>query len=437
LHKDIHVKVAAAQIDITPDMQRRVELSGFVAREQPATGVHDPLFARALYVEADARLLWVNVDVIAFETDHAERLKARIGARFGLEAHEVLLSATHTHSAPATVRLLNCGEMDPEYLAFLDQRILDAAAEALASTEDAELFVGEGHCELAIDRRGKPTKHTDPRLAVLGWRRPDGSFVAVLANYAMHNVALGHENRLISGDMAGRAARRISAVLASGAPARERAAPVVLFTNGGAGNLNPPAVTNDVDQMERWGDELAQTALGALAAARPCPDARVRSALTTLTANYRAVTANEVADVANRHLGYVHGKPDPTSERLRAAIATWQAHMRARLSDSHAPAGEALPIQVVRIGPVVFVALAAEPFSLVADELRRACPGPPIYVVGYANGSTGYLAPRSAYQEGGYETTGAFIFYDRPPGLPDTFDAAIHAARNTLRAILD
>jgi len=98
------VNVGAAEIDITPDFP--VELSGFALRPQPSDGVEDPIFARALYLEhAGERLLWITCDLIAFEHDLVERFREWASAALGLDRRQVLLSATHTHTAPATIHL--------------------------------------------------------------------------------------------------------------------------------------------------------------------------------------------------------------------------------------------------------------------------------------------------------------------------------------------
>src|ERR1051326_8682691 len=91
------------------------------------------------------------------------------------------------------------------------------------------------------DRRGKASAHTDPIVSALGWRRGDGSFIAAVLNYAMHPVALGHLNRLVSADWCGYAAEKLSREL----PGR----PVVLVSNGAAGNLNPPGVSVAAEQV--------------------------------------------------------------------------------------------------------------------------------------------------------------------------------------------
>ncbi len=449
------MKVGAAQIDITPPARRTTELSGFVARVQPATGIHDPLTARALYLKrGKQQLLWLHADLIGFEADDVAVLQRTLKVRFGLAAHETCVSATHTHSGPPTIRLLNCGTYDAEYVSWLMQRLVAVAADALGAPRAAESVIGESLCDLAVDRRGKPTKHTDPRMGVIAWRAAQhspasspGSYLAVLAKYAMHNVALGPENRLVSADMAGRAA----AVIRASLPGQ----PVVLFTNGGAGNLNPPEVTSDFARMEQWGDQLATSVLAALdpggpatrTAAGAAPS--LRTASTTVALPDVPMTPAGIEETAGRHIGYIEAQTDYVATRIHDAVQQWRTCMLAEVPRQAANPTTPLPIQAIAIGPVVFVAFGAEVFSVAADELRNklgltgdapagqlqgACR---LYVVGYANGDTGYLAPRSAYAEGGYETEGAFLFYGRRPAAPGGFELALEQASRLIHNMVD
>jgi len=383
------------------------ELSGFVARVQPSAGIHDRLLARALLVDdGTERLLWLHADLIGFERSFVDDLKAELRRRHGLQPRQVIVSATHTHSGPPTVPLVNCGQYDAAYVRRLKTDLLSAAAGALGSAGPAELVWAEGRCELAVDRRGKASVHADPRVGVLGWRRPDGSFVAVLANYAMHNVALGPENRLISADVAGQAARHVEEHLAGG--------PTVLLTNGACGNLNPPSVGNDFAQMQAWGDQLGGAVVAALGQAASAVDATVRAELCTLGLPIVRLDESSVRALAARQRERLIGHGDYVSARCRAAIDEWERHMERRIRGGPIAAGEPMDLQALRIGPAVLVAVGAEPFSRLTDELR-ALSGRTVYVVGYANGLVGYLAPVQTYDEGGYEVDGAFVFYGGPP----------------------
>ena len=60
------------------------------------------------------------------------------------------------------------------------------------------------------------------------------------------------------------------------------------------------------------------------------------------------------------------------------------------------------------------IVVSAEPFSVLADEVREKTDRS-VYIVGYANGALGYLAPKAAYGEGGHEIESAFVYYN---GLP-------------------
>ena len=394
------MRLGAAEIDITPEPG--CELAGYAARVQPSTGVNDPLTASALYLDnGKERLLWINADLIAFERDFALALKARLRERLGLEAGQIVLSATHTHAAPTTMRLNQCGEYEAEYTEALADRLFALAIEASGKTEAVSPFFAEGHCDLARDRRGHASAHTDPRVGTLAWKREDGSLAAVLTNYAMHQVALGSDNRLISGDIAGRA----SAMLRESLPG----APAVLFTNGASGNINPPGHVENFDQLDAWAVEMADSVRAALAQLKP-----IGSDL-AFTIETVPVPLDDGGPGGIEHwaeeLRKVAGDGDHLHQvRLRTAADIWEQKMIEARAKGTLPESLDTEVQVVRIGGISFVALGAEVFSTMGDDLRQAT-GETLYIVGYANGDMGYLPTPEAYDEGGYEVNIAFIFY--------------------------
>ncbi len=416
------MKLGTAVIDITP--AAGVELSGYVARRQPSTGVHDPLYTRALWLRAGTgRLLWLHADVIGFEHDFVVTLRQHLAPLLGLAPHEVVVSATHTHSGPATIHLTNCGTYEAEYVARLRENLLTLAVAAARDEQDVTLHRAEGRCTLGIERRGRSSRHTDPRLAVLGWRRADGTYAAALTIYGMHNVAMSAANRLISGDIAGRAAR----TLTDGLPGR----PTVLVVNGAAGNINPPAVRNDFAHVAEWGDELARCAAAALAGAAaepPQPDV-VGSAAETVAVPVVPLSAADAATLAQRFRQGLAGEAGYVPDRIRDALDRWAA---ARRDDE--PAALPMILQALRIGDTAIVAVAAEPFSVLGDELSAAA-GRPVYVAGYANGGIGYLAPESAYDEGSYEVNQAFVWYGTRPIARGAFEQVRTRAAELVRRL--
>ena len=80
------------------------ELSGFVARKEKCRGVHDPLYARALVLtDGKKKIALVAADLIGVDAGLLAKVRAKVCLLTDLEPSAVLVSATHTHSGPATL----------------------------------------------------------------------------------------------------------------------------------------------------------------------------------------------------------------------------------------------------------------------------------------------------------------------------------------------
>ena len=392
-------------MEITPKVGG--ELSGFAARMQPSVGVLDPLYARALYVEAgNERVLWLHLDLIGLGRATVEELRRCVHARFGRAEDRlmdrVMISTTHTHAGPPTVVLHEAGTYDPAYVHALAGQLQDAAAGAVECAAEIALACVEGRCDLAVDRRRRPSAHTDPRVAAVGFRRPDGSFAAVLVNYAMHAVALGPTNRCISADWPGRTA----ATLAHELPGD----PVVLVTNGACGNLNPPFENVSVEQLDAWGTQVASAVSSELRAAPPIasPLLRVDSRLVELPLDVLSV--EQIEACAERSLENLAGVSE-WGDKFRRAIGAWRRNMVESVQSGVGDSTE-MELFAVRLADRVFTGVNAEVFSTFTGMLRNRT-GANVYTVGYANGLIGYLPTEAAYDEGGYEVEMAHLFYNR------------------------
>jgi hypothetical protein len=118
------MKAGAAKVDITP--KAGVWMDGMI-RSHPSVGVHDPLFARALYLSPDDdpsnAFVVVSADVCGLRAEDAG--KARVLARpLGLTDRHIIVAATHTHSGPATVGHFNPPE--EAYIAEMVERMVAA-----------------------------------------------------------------------------------------------------------------------------------------------------------------------------------------------------------------------------------------------------------------------------------------------------------------------
>lgn len=200
---------------------------------RPSRGVHDPIKARALVLEAaGGRVLWITVDLIGMDASLVSDLRARLD-QLGLRYSAVVAAASHTHSGPgafARSDLFGFIAVDRES-PRVRGRLFSAMEEAARQAERRKrpATVGTGRSEIAGLTDSRVHEPLDPELGVLKVMGTDARPIAVVWNYAIHGTALGRENFKLSGDVMGDAAARIEEQL--GAPA--------LFVNGAEGDVSP------------------------------------------------------------------------------------------------------------------------------------------------------------------------------------------------------
>jgi len=398
------MKVGTAQLDITPSPG--LDLAGFAKRVQPSTSVLDPLFVRALYLEdGPERLLWVHADLLAIGTQLAARLRRDISSDLALPAFRILVTATHTHSAPAVIALTGCGRVAPAYVREFEARCRRAASLAVKDCEPCRLVAAQSQCRLGVDRRRFASAHTEPRVGALGWRRQDGSFKAAFVNYAMHPVCL--RDTLISADWPGAAAQTLAEAL----PGR----PVVLVTPGACGSINPPSVGVTPRQMTDWGRQVAEGAAGGLLAAgvgaSPTNGASLQVVSTPVSVPVESWDAGQVEEYAAACLADPAGCRE-FGDTFRLAVETWRAGMFDRLRRREPPLAEA-ELGLITLCQTSLLTINGEMFSRFTALASVAVSGP-VYTVGYANGMLGYIPSAEAYDEGAYEVTWSMLFYNLP-----------------------
>lgn len=380
-----------------------MELSGFLAREQPSIGVHDSIFARAVCLEQDGtRLLWIHADLLGFPREFVKDFRAWSEKELGLKAGEVLLTATHTHGAPAVVELLGCGKCDDAYLASLRSYLEDLALEAKSSLRHCRTVVASGSLALAVDRRRQPSALTDPELASVGWRAPDGPFLAAATVYSMHPVAMG-SGRLITADWPGRAAATLQKLLPG--------EPVALVSSGACGNLNTPQVgASEVDAYV-WADQVAEMAARMLDDAEPSLEPpEFRTATVTVDLPLDAWDESEIQRWTAEKLQPLD-QSRLQDQRYRKILETWRTNRLQELGSVKRESVEA-ELFAVRFGTLVLLGVNAEVFCQFTHRLREQTRRD-VAVLGCANGLFGYLPHEAAYDEGGYEPNSSFLFYNR------------------------
>src|SRR5438128_4936400 len=145
-------KAGLASVKITPE--KPVPMAGYAARTKPFDNVAQDIYAKALALEDQQghRAVLVTTDLIGISREVAEPVCERIQEKTKLPRSQILLSSSHTHSAP-TLRLEERADpgMSPEdarsivaYTRSLQNKLVEVVRQALSQLERARLSWGSG-----------------------------------------------------------------------------------------------------------------------------------------------------------------------------------------------------------------------------------------------------------------------------------------------------
>ena len=260
------LEIGAAAIDVTP--RRPLFLYGYPHAPRISTGVYDPLFSSAMYFAAgNTAVLFIANDVVLIPREMVRRVRERLSAVTMIPPCQILISATHTHSGPATCLYLAdevdtaIPPLDAEYLQELEAGMIAAGLAAYAARESAEVGVSVVSVEGLGTHRHDSAGPCESRVPVLVARsvklkRPIG----IMLVCAMHPTVLHEDSTLVSGDFPGLARRYLQQKVV------DKSCPVLHHT-GPCGNLSPRHVLNGntFGEAERLGCLLAGAVAGAIA----------------------------------------------------------------------------------------------------------------------------------------------------------------------------
>ena len=196
--------------NVTPDPL--LPVSGGVGPGHPTTRKEGELTVRALVFEQDGtRVAIVSADFLGFPSTLGNRVRAAVK---GIAPGNILIGATHTHSAPDCYGFPDGKggtSSDPKYLEIVCTRMAEAINEAMEKLQPARLKVATGEAKGTIAYNYYAPQLYDPRCHVIQALDASGKPIATLVNYAIHPEVLGNDIGICSPDLIGPLYDRISA----------------------------------------------------------------------------------------------------------------------------------------------------------------------------------------------------------------------------------
>jgi len=395
------LRAGAARIDITPDENAALPMSGYRGRKQGFQKIHDNIYVRAIALEnGTTRAAIVTWELIGVPTVLWADVSQRVAAETGIPVENLLLAAVHNHGAPSLRGgYEETGANTAAYTEKVEAATVEAVRQAKARLQPARAGIATGSAYLNINRREhmpsgawglgrNPGGPSDKTVSVLKFEDMSGKPIAFFINYAVHGVIMGPENLQITGDLPGATSRFVEQYYAGTQPkprsdagfqlrprSEERTGEVVaLWTSGAAGDQNPIALApgSDFTLVDSMGQILGEEAIRVVGGMKTSPDVRIRGAQKVVTCPGGRLEA----DPAVRD-EYKFKEAGPVNIRLG----------------------------LLMIGNVALAAVPGEVLTMIHEGLKKESPFKHTIMVTHANGAIGYIPDDAAYDQVSYEIT--------------------------------
>ncbi len=428
-------RAGAAAVDISPTAFPVRIAGGFL--EGTATELKDRLFARCILLDdGSTQLALVVVDTCMMTQELIDAAKRLASEATGIPIDHMMVSATHTHSAPAAMACLGTRQ-DEAYAAWLPGKIAEALIAAdqqlqparvgWASMDDWEHTHNRRWIRKAdrvqVDPFGQasvranmhpghlspdivgPSGPVDPTLSIISLQTSSGQPLAVFANYSQHYFG----SDPVSSDYYGLFCKHMASLLDQ--PGDGNGPFVAAISQGTSGDLmwmdyGTPA---ESPGLERYAEAVASYAEMALAKIEYHDHVPIGIVEQNLTLRYRVPDderlqwAGPVAEKIENEL--------PKNVTEVYALEAMLLHARQQAN---------VKLQAIRIGDLTIATLPNEVYALTGLKLRGRSPGKAHFNIELANGAVGYIPPPEQHPLGGYTTWPA-----RTAGLEDQAERKI------------
>src|SRR6266850_1700337 len=196
--------------NVTPDPL--LPVSGGEGPSHKVTRKEGELNVRALVLEQEnTRVAIVSADFLGFPSTLGNKVRAAVK---GVPPENILIGATHTHSAPDCYGFPD-GKggtaSDPKYIESVCTKMAEAIEEAFGKLQSATLKIATGEAKGKIAYNYYAEQLYDPRCHVIQALDASGKPIATMVNYAIHPEVLGAGVGICSPDLIGPLCDRIAA----------------------------------------------------------------------------------------------------------------------------------------------------------------------------------------------------------------------------------
>lgn len=377
-----------------------------------AESVHDDLSVTALAIrQGNETALMITAEIGDIQTELCKITIEKIAEFCAIPSKNIMISSTHTHTAPNLSGVVGWGDIDtPYYNNIFLPAILKASKNALDSLAPAEIAVGVTHSEVGVNRReqfpdgniGLGQNHHacyDPNMTVVSIRNAETKTgILNLIHYGCHGTSAGLATA-VSRDWSGIMIDRLE----------HETQTLTAFWNGAIGDVGPRLTngqtTGNLGYTEELGGVAASDAIKAYKAKCGYHTGKLEIFTDTVRLPYKAMPTLE--EIEKKLSEYSEPEKLINIQRLE-----YEHYIEVRdYLQNGGKSEDAFTFEqtIISLGDVVFIPFPFEMFSEIVMRLRDYSDYPFTLCLSCTNGYNVYLPSEDQLCRGGYEVD-CFLF---------------------------
>ena len=392
-----------------------------------STAVHDDLSVTALALSQNGKTaLLITSEIGDIRTNLCNETREKISSECGINIANIIISSTHTHTAPNLSGVAGWGDIDAEYYngIFLPA-ILKASKRAIESMQNAEIAIGVTHSDVGVNRREQyengeiglgqnPHGCYDPNMTFVSIRNSETKEgIFNLIHYGCHGTTAGLCEE-ISRDWSGIMIDRVEAETNT----------LTAFWNGAIGDVGP-RLTNgqtvgNIRYTEEHGGVAANDAMRAYRAKSGYHSGKLE--ILTDTVHLPRKEMSSIGEVEKKLSEYKNPEELINIQRLEYEHYKEQ-YEYLRNGGDPVPDDFTFEQTIISLGDIVFIPFPFEMFSEIVMRMREYSPYTYTLCLSCTNGYNVYLPSEDQLCRGGYEV-GCFMYGNLFP-LADNTDQNI------------
>ncbi len=380
------LKIGTIRKEITP--KTGTLLAGYAANVV-SDGIRDELYISGLsFDDGKKKAILLSYDLLGLDEDIVKEIRTKCASATGLDAKDIILTCTHTHSGPHARRNM-LADLDKDYVPKIIEWSIEASYDAFKNMREVDLLHYSAKCHESINRRVilpdnscktlTDFKHlepladntTDPELGILYFvNKTDETPVATLTNYAAHPLACqtgGASSRKITSDYPGVLRKYVEKELGGHC----------VFTSGACGDLHPKGFEKGFARTDEMGTNIG------------------------------IKTAEHFFDAIRNHEMFKIKKTEIKTHSSLVEVPLRDCEEKTKLYGDKKSI--TLELQLLAIGDICFVGVPGELLVEPGLEIKWNSPFRKTFILYNSTAYISYIPHANAYLEGGYEAETALL----------------------------